>query len=217
MFCKNCGTNIGDARFCPNCGTNINGEPFISPEPEHAPVAVENSASRKRSLSFILYTVLGGFTIGSFFISKFSTCLNEEFWSSRYYGYGQEKLSSSTTNCSFWDFTFLSSSSIWAIIAILLFATTIILSFANFFARKKSISVINTVFSSVSFVYMLVMPLVSTHYHCNEFTSYGITKTYVHSLVSFDVLFYVTLAISAFLVVVSIFDTANKPLIKLSK
>ena len=20
MYCRNCGTNVGDARFCPNCG-----------------------------------------------------------------------------------------------------------------------------------------------------------------------------------------------------
>ena len=31
MFCKNCGTNIGDAKFCPNCGTASQGEIKSSP------------------------------------------------------------------------------------------------------------------------------------------------------------------------------------------
>ncbi len=41
MFCKNCGTNIGDFRFCPNCGTDSQADAQAAPAPNPS----ENIAS----------------------------------------------------------------------------------------------------------------------------------------------------------------------------
>lgn len=44
MFCKNCGTNVGESRFCPNCGSPVNVAPESS-APIAAPVAASYAGS----------------------------------------------------------------------------------------------------------------------------------------------------------------------------
>ena len=204
MFCKNCGADVGNAKFCPNCGTNINETTTDSSNVTYVIQPAKKTVPLKRSLSFILFIVLGGALIGMSFIPLYVECRSKGLFDVTYY------------YDSLWHLASYSTSDIWAFLAIILFSIPIVLSVINFFARQKAIAIINTVATSASFLYLFITSIVLSENHYNSFKGYlGVTN--VHSFSSFGIMFYIMLAISLILCAVSVFDTLNKPLIKLSK
>ncbi|MBR4032365.1 MAG: zinc ribbon domain-containing protein [Clostridia bacterium] len=204
MFCRNCGADVGSSKFCPNCGTNINETS------NDAAVASVPKAKKpfKRSLSFILFAVLSGSAIGLLFVPNYTECLFEQ----RYKGttidawYAEE---------SFWNFSSSDSSVILGIIAIILISLPFLFSLINFFAKKRAIAIINNVTASVSLVYILLLSILESENHYSSFSGF-LGTTNIHVFHQFGVIFYIILAIALAMCVISIFDTINKPILKVS-
>lgn len=207
-YCARCGTYAENSNFCPNCGTNISNMTMASSELAYVLTPTKKAKPIKRSLSFILFSILGSLAIVMCLIPRYAICILED----EYKGV--------TYDMELWNESFVefanNASPLWAIIAIVLFAIPIILSLINFFTKNKAIAIINTVTTSISFIYMLITSIILIESHYSSFFGYSGTSHY-HSFDSFDIAFYFVLTISLFMCVVSIFDTINKPIIKISK
>ena len=119
---------------------------------------------------------------------------------------------------SYWDFA---DSILWGIAAIFLMMTPIVFSVIHFFAQKKALPFVSLGCSIFALWYMIF----SSVYLSERFSAsdkivnsiyYG-TMRYEYDFLSFSVLFYVILGILVANIVISIFDSIDKPLIKSKK
>lgn len=202
-FCSNCGAEVGESKFCSACGAAVSTATVPHSNGTYTQVIVKRREPLTRSFSFILFAILGGLLIAMMFINFFGTCHS-------YRVFVDEIFDEEFFNSSLWH---VLESELLGIIAIILFALPIIFSFINFFTRNKTIAIINTVVTSVSFVYTLIISLIFSFDHFYAFEGY-LSATTVHRFESLGIGFYLILAVNIAMCCISVFDTINKPLIK---
>lgn len=208
-YCKNCGNNIENDRFCSKCGqiTDNTVEKKQTVDSTDFPTASPIN-KKPKSLSFIVISVLS-------IIGILSLLLNGYF---KYYSlsvgsYYSDDFYKSANYFELADSVFL------GVLAILLMLSPAILYVINLKVSKNLFCWISLGCESVGFLYVLISSLIL----CDNFEtvntgSYnGLYYGYLRRFEGFQFLFYLVLIIFALMIVITIFDALNKPLIRSKK
>ena len=211
-YCKNCGTNIGNDKFCTNCGQSnscISENNTTSTSEISSASLPTNDKPKIFSLSFILISVLSVIGILSLLFDHYF-----KYSSLSVYGISSSQFYVSANYFS------LSDSIIPGILAIILIFTPTILYLINIKLSKRVLYWISLGCEGFGLLYVLFSSLIMSEdfqiFNVGD-TVYGMSYGYSRIFTKFEFLFFLAIFVFVIMIVVTIFDALNKPLIKITK